>query len=300
LLLRLLDWSKSYCLPGFDGVPVYTIVSFVYKESLRDTITTRANSIAFNFLLAIFPAIIFLFTLIPLMPFSEYYTNVIKNTLDSALPENASTYFLDIIKGITMQKHGGLLSLGFLLSAFFASNGMVTLMSGFDKSYDKTFKKRSYVKQFGIALILTQLLIILFLFSVVFVVIGDEVLAWILDLMNIEGGAFISNGWSLILAVLVIYTSITIIYRYGPSMHKRTAFISPGAILATVLSIITSIGFSFFVNHFGRYNEIYGSIGALIVIMIWLQLNAFILLIGFELNAGIAVNRDLLADWEED
>lgn len=297
---RFIAWSKEFSLPGFSGIPLYTIISFVFKELQRDAITTRANSIAFDLFLAIFPAIIFLFTLIPMMPFSEFYTNVVENTLENALPTRAADYFLNIIQGITMQKRGGLLSLGFILSALFSSNGMLTLMYGFDKSYAKTFRKRGYLKQRAIALLLTFLLILLFIFSVLFVVIGDEILAWILQLFQVETAQFLFDGLRIVLALFVIYTGITIIYRYGPSMYKRTKFISPGAILATTLSIATSLGFAFFVNHFGRYNEIYGSIGALIVIMIWLQLNAFILLIGFELNASIAVHRDLLEDREDE
>jgi membrane protein len=300
LVKQLSAWFIRFSLPGFEGVPFYTIVSFIIKELKRDAITTRANSIAFDLFLALFPAIIFIFTLIPLMPFSEYYTNIIDNTLKNALPSNASEYFLSIIQGITKQKRGGLLSLGFVLSALFSSNGMVTLMYGFDKSYDKIFKKRSYLKLRIVALFLTLLLILIFTFSVIFVVVGDEILSFLLSLLNIQTAEFLFNGLRIVLALFVIYSGITVIYRYGPSMYKRINFISPGAILATVLSIGTSLAFAFFVDHFGKYNEIYGSIGALIVIMIWLQLNAFILLIGFELNASIAVHRDLLEVREDD
>ena len=300
---KLEEWSKQYCLPGFSNVPVYNVLSFIIKESRRDAITTRANSVAFNFFIAIFPGVIFVFTLIPLLPFGDdimdYYVTVIDGTIRNALPAKASDYFLNIIHGVTQQVRGGLLSLGFLLSAFFASNGMLTLMFGFDKSYDKVFKKRGYFRQRAVAIALTTLLIILLLFSVLFIVVGDEILKWILNITHLEGGNFLFSGLRILLAISVIYIGVTIIYRYGPSMYRRIKFWSPGAILATILSILTSLGFSFFINNFGRYNEIYGSIGALIVIMIWFKLNAFVLLVGFELNASIAVNRDLLADWDD-
>ena len=296
IIEEFINWSKKVTIPGFAGVPLYTVIVFVIKECQRDTISTRANSIAFNFVLAIFPGIIFVFTLIPLMPFSTYYEDVIVNAVQGALPTNAANYIIDIITGITSIKRGGLLSLGFILSVFFASNGMLGLMFGFDKSYDKTFKKRSYLKNNLVALALTFLLLIMFLASVVFIIVGDRVINKILGYGSGYHDSIFNSGLRWILVIFLVYTGITLIYRYGPSMYRRIAYWNPGALLATIVSILTSVLFSFFINNFGRYNEIYGSIGALIIIMVWLQFNAFILLIGFELNASIAVNRDLLED----
>jgi membrane protein len=298
IIQQLLGWSKHVLIPGFGEVPLYNVLVFIMKELKRDAISTRANSIAFNFVLAIFPGIIFIFTLIPLMPFSEYYSATIVNSIRGALPDNAANYLIDIITGITSIKRGGLLSLGFLLSTFFAANGMLSLMFGFDKSYDKTFKKRSYLKKNLIALMLTYLLFTMFLVSVIFIIVGDNVINLVLGSNDWDESIF-SSGLRWILALVLIYTGITIIYRYGPSMYRKINFWNPGAIMATILSILTSVLFSFFINNFGRYNEIYGSIGALIIVMVWLQFNAFILLIGFELNASIAVNRDLLADKDD-
>ena len=283
-------------MPGFGSVPIYNVIVFVIKECRRDAISTRSNSVAFNFILAIFPGIIFLFTLIPLMPFSEYYENIIVNAVQGALPTDAAVYINDIIRGVTSKMRGGLLSVGFFFSIFFASKGMLNLMFGFDKSYDRTFKKRSYFKKNAIAMFLTFLLLILFFVSVLMIITGDYILAWIFDHTGVIDGAIYFSSLRWLLAILLIYSGITVIYRYGPSLLRKTAYINPGAILATTLSLITSILFAFFINNFGQYNEFYGSIGALIIVMIWLQFNAYILLIGFELNASIAVNRDLLED----
>ena len=292
----ILKWSKRVSIPGFSGVPIYNVLVFIFHECMRDAISTRANSVAFNFVLAIFPGIIFIFTLVPLLPYSDFYSETIFTTLRGALPLEASDYLIGIIEGITEIKRGGLLSLGFFLAAFFASNGMLNLMFGFDKSYNRTFKTRSYFKLRLVAAILTFLLFITFLVSVVFIVVGDRLIDLFLEYVDAVEGSFLFSGFRWLLAIGLIYTSIMIIYRYGPSMHRKTGFWSPGAILATTLSLATSFGFAFFINNFSKYNEIYGSIGALIIIMIWLQLNAYILLIGFELNASIAVNRDLLEE----
>lgn len=300
ILKQLVRWSKRYALPGLGGVPIYNILVFIYRETYQDNITTRANSIAFSLFLAIFPAIIAIFTLLPLMPFTANYVELASNTLNDVLPKDAHDYLIGMITDITSVNREGLFSFGFVLAVFFASSGMLTLMAGFDKSYAQVYRSRSYIRKRLVAIGLMVILALLLLFSVVLVIVGNVIIDKLTN--NYDLGLatdILLGGFRWFLALLFIYLSISIIYRYGPSMYKRTAFINPGAILATLLSFMTSIGFSYFVNNFGRYNQIYGSIGALIVIMIWLQLNAFVLLIGYELNASIAVNRAQLMEVEE-
>ena len=282
---------------------------------MRDNITTRANSVAFSLFLAIFPFIIFLFTLLPYLfapedfstflgnilpqssslPATGSYVDILQEYLSSVLPTNANQYLLGIIEGIVGIKREGLLSLGFFLAIFFASSGMLTIMYGFDKSYEESFKTRGYFKKRLVAVSLTVLLSVLFIASFIFLIIGNLILGYISERLGLAN----SSVWMISLmksisAVMLLYVGITIIYKYGPTLKKRIPFINPGSILATVLSILTSFAFSYFINNFGRYNELYGSIGALIVIMLWLQFNAFVILIGYELIASIAVNRDLI------
>ena len=315
ILKHILDWSKVYSLPGFSGVPIYNILVFIYKEMMRDNITTRANSVAFSLFLAIFPFIIFLFTLLPYLfapddfthfvenilpqsnalPSSGSYIDILDEYLSSVLPRNANEYLLGVIESIVGIKREGLLSLGFFLAIFFASSGMLTIMYGFDKSYEESFKDRSYLKKRLVAVSLTILLSILFIGSFILLIIGNIIIAYISERLALTN----SSIWIITLikslaAIMLLYTGITIIYKYGPQLKKRIPFINPGSILATILSILTSFGFSYFINNFGRYNELYGSIGALVVIMLWLQFNAFVILIGYELIASIAVNRDLI------
>jgi len=282
LLRELLAWTKRYSLPGFAGVPIYNIVVFVYNETLKDNITTRANSIAFSLFIALFPFVIFLFTLIPyldsLIPMGNPI-EVLRENLETILPNNANNYLLNIIEGVVGIQRDGLLSFGFALAVFFASSGVLTMMYGFDKTYKKTFKTRSYLRMRLVAFNLTILLGLLFILSFILLIIGPTILHYL------DSKFDLGQGWL-----------FALIYRYGPSMHRRIPFVNAGAMLATLLSIITSVGFSYFVNNFGRYNELYGSIGALIVLMLWLQFNAFVILIGYELDASIAVNRDLLLE----
>lgn len=296
----MLDWSKRFVIPGFSGVPIYYVIRFILQETQKDNLTTRANSVAFSFFLSIFPAIIFIFTLLPYLPFTANYTELVSDTLKKVLPENIHQYLMNIIVDITSIKRQGLLSAGILLTIFFSSSGMLTLMYGFDKSYSTTFKNRGYFKKYAIAIFLTFTLILLLLGSIS-IFLSTK---YLLSLFNISPHSPGMAGYLVKLvnsffAFTIVYLGVSLIYKHGPSMKKKTALINPGSLLTTTLLILASFLFSYFINNFGRYNEIYGSIGALIAFMLYLQITAFILLVGFELNAAIAVNRDLMEEDED-
>ncbi len=297
----IIAFLKKYSLPGFANVPIYDVSSFIYKEAMKDDISTRANSIAFSFFLSLFPTIIFLFTLIPLLPFTANYLELVDTSLDGILPDQAHAYLFGIIESVASIKRSGLLSIGFFFALFFASSGVLTMMYGFDKAYEITFKQRTYFKKRWVAFLLTLVLGSLLILSLVFIILGKPIIGYTLDLLEISKyGTIILLLFRWLFVVFIIYLGITIIYRYGPSMYKKIPFWNPGSLVAATLSILSSVAFSYFIDNFGRYNELYGSIGALIVIMLWLQINAFILLIGFELNTSIAVNRDLRSRLEND
>ena len=294
IVKAILEWSKRYSFPGFSGVPIYEVLDFVIQEIKKDNLTTRANSVAFSFFMSLFPSLIFLLPLLSQTPLAGNYIELLRESLEGVIPANAEAYLFGIIDSIRHESQIGWLSAGFFLAIIFSSSGMLTLMSGFDKSYDVTFKSRNYFQKRLVAVNLILLLSILLVVSIVMIILGRQLLGYlseVWDLGNLAGMGFSVLRWFVV--ILLFYAVITIIYRYGPSMYKPLKWVNPGASLATFFSILSSVGFSYFVNNFGRYNEIYGSIGALIVILLWFQINSFILLAGFELNASIAVNRDL-------
>lgn len=292
IVKRVLNWSKTFIPPGFSGVSLYEVISFVIKETQKDNLTTRANSVSFSLFLSIFPAIIFIFTLLPLFPIVQDYTTMLSNQLTGVIPKNAHEYIFSIVNDITSIKRDSLLSFGALLALFFSSNGMLTLMSGFDKAHHETFKPRKWYISRLIAIGLTVVLTLLLIVSLIMLVVEGHLIEYFRDVIKFsEVVIFLFSVLNWFFAVFLVYTGISLIYTLGPSMHRRIPFINVGAVIATILSLITSLGFSFFINNFGRYNEIYGSIGALIVMMIWIQFNSFILLVGFELNASISVHK---------
>ncbi|MEL6865978.1 MAG: YihY/virulence factor BrkB family protein [Bacteroidota bacterium] len=322
IVVRFFEWIKQHSLPGFRRVPIYDVAVFFLREIQRDNITTRANSIAFSFFLSIFPSILVIFTLIPyILPYFDFLIvpNLSSNQLpvDSTgsvdvnsamvqlineliskiniIPLNAKTQLINFLEEITTQPRAGLLSFGFLLALFFASNGMISLMRGFEKSNNTTtFHRRNILVKRLIAIQMVFIIVLLVTIAVVMIILGD----WLLWLLS----EYWSTGWlyntSLdilrwLLVISLFYFGITMIYRVGVPARKKFRLFSPGATLATLLSLITTLIFSLYVDNFGNYNKLYGSIGTIIVIMLWIQLNALVLLIGFELNASIAVNRDL-------
>ena len=286
-------WSKRITLPGFSNVPLYNVVTFIYAELKKDDIMTRANSVAFSFFLSLFPLVLFVLPIITILPWVEKQVDNFDKNLDGLIPPYAIDYIQETIKGIQPEGVFGVQGIGFLLAAFFASSGMLTLMYGFDKSYEISFKTRNYLKKRFVAFNLTILLTLILIVSIVFVVLGQQFLQELIISTGIGGAErFLFQVFKWLVVFFLFYLVITIIYRYGPSIYRPLKLINPGAIVATIFSVVASMGFFYFLNNFGKYNEIYGSIATLIIILLWLQINAFIILAGFELNASIIVNRD--------
>jgi len=289
----LTNWTKTTTLPGFDGIPIYDISAFIYNEIRRNKLPIRSQSIAFSFMLALFPSIIFLFSLLPYIPIANLDAAILY-FVEDLLPENAYSLFAATISDLVNIPRGGVLSLGFILAIWFSSSGVYSMMHTFQKLHPSTFVPRSVVRSRIVAFQILLVLFVLLIASFVLVIFGGKIITYGFDWL--DAGRFAYTGvtvlrWLVIL--MLFYSAISIIYRLGPSTKRKFPFFSVGATVAALLCILTSVGFSFFVNEFGRYNQIYGSLGTLIVVMVWLNLNSLILLMGFELNAAIAVKRDL-------
>ncbi len=295
----ILHFSKTKSIPGLRGVPIFNVIKFLIQEAKDDNIVTRANSVTFSFFVALFPSIIFLFTLLPMIPTVANYALDIRESVHGLLPEQSEEYIFSIVDDIVSQKRGGLLSFGLVLAIFFASNGMLSLISGFEKQqHNITFKSRSWIKKRFVAVVLTIVVSFLFIISSSLIVLGSYIINYLDNLFDLDDWAVLGFGalrWLII--VLLIYNIIAIIYRYAPTVHRKFSYFSLGTNVATFLIIAVSVGFSYFVSNFGRYNEIYGSIGTLIVTLLWFNLICFVLIVGFEINASVAVNRDLI--WKE-
>jgi membrane protein len=294
LWLRLLNWSKTHSLPGLSRIPIFNLLTFINRETQSDALSNRANSIAFSFFLALFPALIVLFTFLAYTPLYERFDDILQESIHEIMPGDAGRMLFKTIQDIATIPRSGLMSFGFFLAIWFASNGMLSMMKGLEKDYKQSFKRRTWWEKRLIAIQLTFLMGFLMVTSVVLVILGDTLLHFLFQFIKANFlTRMLAFGVRWIIVLFLFFGTFSTIYRFGSSTRRPIPFFNPGAMLATILSLATSWGFSFYVDNFGNYNKLYGSIGTLIVLMVWLQLNCMILLIGFELNAGIVVLRDM-------
>ena len=278
-------------LPGFSPLPLYTVASFFFQEIGKDELINKASSLAYSFMLAIFPAIIFLFTLIPYVPIDNFQDQLM-SLIALILPVEAYDAVKLTLLDIVNNQNSKLLSFGFAFALIFSTNGVQNLMQAFNKS-SLIIETRSWLKQRLVALYLTVLIAFALIFGLVVMTIGEYVFDFLKSELGFQDSfwLYIINLARWIILILVYFVTIAILYRYGPAHSKKWKFFTAGSWMATILAILTFWGFSFYINNFGNYNKLYGSIGTLIVLMIWLYLNSLIILVGFELNASIDLSK---------
>ena len=275
-------------LPGFDGAPLELVARLIAKGLFgRGVLVTRASSIAFNLMMAFLPATIFLFTLIPFIPIPNFQTELI-DLFESMIPENAYKYVETTIVDVITNKSGTLLVIMFFATVTFSTNGIHALIHAFNVSVHD-FESRSWIQQRKIAVFLLVFVLIMFSSASALIILSRSVVGTLVDkgLLELNLVFYVIMVLKWILIITMLFFAISTLYYLVPAHKKDFRYISPGSIVATMLFIITSLAFSTYVNNFGQYNKLYGSIGTLIVILIWFYLNSIALLVGFELNVSI-------------
>lgn len=291
---RLVERSKTLILPGFEGIPLYDVLKHFGQETKSRGLGDRARAISFNFLLAIPPFFIFLFTLVPYIPVHNIEATLYDLAED--LTPNYNTYMIvrGMIHDFLYTHRNGLLSIAFVMGYFYSSNGVMGILRSFGKIQGAGFRKRKWWQNRLIALQLTAILVLLLLITVALIIAQGATLRWLFNIIGIHS-TLLRNVIDIarwVLIIMLFYSVNAVLYRIGAATTKRWKFITAGAAVATIFMILVTIGFSWFVNNFGNYNKIYGSIGTILVLMLWIFFNSFILLVGFELNASIRTVSD--------
>ncbi|MFY0608077.1 MAG: YihY/virulence factor BrkB family protein [Cyclobacteriaceae bacterium] len=288
--VNLINFLKNVPLAG--GKTNLHKVLLIFTDKVGDNqLWEKAYGVAFNFTLSIFPAVIFLFALIPFV--HTYIPSIsqgeILHFLQDVLPETVFQVTAETIFDTIAIQRQGLISFGVLFALFLATNGVNSLMLTFNMSY-KTVDGRSFIKTRFIALLLTLLLAFALLLGILFLIVGQIVVDWFLEIGVLsEDYLYYSITFLRILVVFIVfYLAIASIYFWGPAIHDRWRFFSVGATFSTLVCILVSLGFSFYVANFGTYNKVYGSIGAIIALMVWQWMMSFVLLLGFEFNASVS------------
>jgi membrane protein len=285
--VKIKNLAKNITLPGMQGVPIYNVAVFYINGITNGAIDIRASAISFNFFIALFPSIIFLFTLIPFIPIPDFQYEFL-DLFKKILPSNTFQVIENTIIDITTIKRGSLLSFGFLAALIFSTNGISAMIASFNASAN-SFENRKWLSMRIVAIGLVFVMFILITIATGLIIFGKHILKWLLDNSIIHSSfsqfLFVSTQWIIILAFILF--CISFLYHYAPSKKAKYNFFSPGSIMATLLIIASSLVFSFYLSHFGTYNKLYGSIGTLIAVLIWIEINSFVLLMGFELNVSI-------------
>lgn len=292
---RLVTQMRKIRFRRHEDVSLYKILKVFLRNLKDDEIMDRANGVAFNFILATFPAIIFLFTLIPY--FTSYFPSINQEAIMAFLRDFLPASMYDVVAGtvldIVSNQRGGLLTLGFVFAMYLSTNGMMALMRAFNACY-KTVENRKGWKTRLIATGLTFNMTIGLFLTVTLLIVGQFVLEYVLghvqelNLVDIDAATvYLILFVRFLVIFIVFFLSISSIYYFGPAIHYNWRFFSIGSLVATLLTLAVSYGFSFYITNFGTYNKVYGSIGVLIALMVWIQLITVVLLIGYEINASI-------------
>lgn len=282
--------SKKLILPGFEGIPLYDVAKFFLQQTQQIGLNDRAASISFNFLLAVPPLCIFIFTLLANLPWSQkLYTEAI-SLIKQISPDEGTFTILKSIMDDFFKPGSGLISFGLILAIYFSSNAMINIMHTFNKSmlHIETESRNFFEKRWE-AIKLTVLLVFLIIGTLLVLLtqgalmgvirkwldLRDSSITWLVQLIRFS------------ITFLLVFFAVALIYRFAPAVQKKWKMKSPGAILATTIILIFTYLFSYWVNNFASYNKVYGSIGSILILMLLVFVNSMVLLIGFELNVSI-------------
>ncbi|QCX00311.1 YihY/virulence factor BrkB family protein [Aggregatimonas sangjinii] len=295
-VVRLL---KTIKLPGFEGLSIYDLSEMYIRGIVQGAVSTRASSIAFSLFLALFPLLIFMVTLVPFLVSYISIENAdfdqdFLSFLESFLPNATGEYFGEVFQQIKDQKRGGLLSSSFVISIFLMANGVNAIFGGFENSYHVNLT-RNFFRQYLYALMVGLILSILILVGfVVFVYFEVYVLGYLQDFAERTSGSIMDDEEVMgvqiakfLFFIILSYLTTATLYYFGTAEGKQARFFSVGALMTTILFILTSYLFGVYVEKFARYNELYGALGGLLILMVYIWLNSNILLLGFELNASL-------------
>jgi membrane protein len=285
VLKYLVRFGKSVKLPYSEGLTLYHLAELYISGILKGDISYRAGAIAFSFFMSLFPFALFILNLIPYIPIEGFQEDFMQFVADNVPP---TTY--DAISGtladILLNSHKSLLSTGILLSILLMSNGLNAILSGFQNSMHITIK-RTYFRQYGVAIALSLVLTLLLILTVASIVTFEIVIRSLASRGIIGQDALLLEIGRYLFLILMILTTTSLLFKFAAKETRGAAFFSYGSVFSTLLFGLTSFGFSIYVVRFSKYNELYGSIGTLLVLMLYIWINCFILLLGFELNALI-------------
>ncbi|WP_297869280.1 YihY/virulence factor BrkB family protein [uncultured Flavobacterium sp.] len=285
LVRQLVSLTKAIKLKTLEGLSLYDILELYVLGIFKGAFSYRASAIAFSFFMALFPFALFILNLIPFIPLENFQADFLE-FVEEGVPPNTYEAIEAILKDIMETSHQGLLSSGFILSILLMTNGINAILGGFEMSAHITIT-RGFFRQYFISLAISLVLSMILLITVAAIVVAEVMIQKINLFGEVTDIALIEwSRYGFILLMILITTSI--LYKFGAKETSSISFISYGAVFTTILIILSSYIFGIYVTKFAKYNELYGSIGTLLVLMFYIWINCMVLLLGFELNATIS------------
>lgn len=283
------DGNRKLILSNIVGYSFTQVLKAFVRQLRKTSLTERAAGISFNIVMAIPPTLVFIFTLIPYLPISKQFINQMFSLIRDVVPgEKNNAAIITFLKDFLNKPRNGLLSFGLLLAILFSSNAMMGVLRSFDKNYPG-FAKRKMLGKRKVALQLTLICFFLIFICILLLIAQSAVLKW-LGVTNVALRSILDNARWIFIILLTFYI-VSHIYRHGPPVAKKWPLVTPGSVFATTLMILATALVSYYVNHFSNYNSLYGSIGAIFILMSLIYANSLALLMGFELNVTLTQLR---------
>ena len=281
-LVKLL---KLVVLPGFKGLSLYHLLEIYIVGIIKGTFSSRASSIAYSFFIALFPFLLFILNLIPVIRIDNFQ-NQFLGLIRRLLPPQTQEFFLPVIEDIALNPRNSLISVTFFLTLFLAANGVNSIFSAFEYSVHVNIN-RNFFRQYVVALLVSIFLALLLLITVGSIVYGEFLINELKSNAYIENDFFWVSFLQYTIFIIMLYIAIATLYHFGVKEGRETRFLSIGALVTTLLFLLTTYFFGVYINNFSQYNELYGSIGALLIMMFYIWINSNLLLLGFELNISL-------------
>jgi len=291
--IPIINWlvklAKKVKIPGLFGMSLYDVIEMYVIGIVKGALTSRAGGIAFSFFMALFPFLLFILTLIPYVPIEGFQQDFLF-MIEQLLPPKTVKSVQDVINDIANNRYGELLSFGFIASIFLMTNGVNAVLGAFEYSYHiKVMRNtvRQYLISMVMSILLSFILVLMVAISIYFEIgINDlKIHGWLDD------DVFWIEKSQLVFFIMLVFVSVSFLYKFGTKAIKHRNFFTPGSFLTTLLTLLMFKLFGVYVEKFATYNELYGSIGTLLILMLFVWLNSIILLLGFELNASINILR---------
>lgn len=275
-------------IPGFGGVPLYDVLVYFIRGFTQVNLIDRAAAVAFYVFLALFPMILFLFTLIPYFPLQGVTASILE-AMHDILPPGTYESVSSTINEIMSIEHGGLMSIGLLLAFYFSTSAVSSFFRGFNMG-DKEFGQISFMKMQVYSILVTLMFVVLLLLSIVLIMVGQRLLPILFTKIHLYKGitVFLINLVRWLIVIFALIVAMSLLYHFGDPRSKRFKLFTPGSLLFTGLFIVGTVLFNFYISNISTYNLLYGSIGGLIIFVIWIYFNCILILIGYELNKSIA------------